>query len=251
MPLYQTPAIVLRSTPYGESDQIVTLYTLDFGKMKGIAKGAKRSRKRFANTLEIGSYIQVAFFEKETQDLVRLDQSELIRPFGSLREDITKLAWASYFIELVNEMTAERIKNKALFKLLVFFLNLIDQGMLQEEIQRVFEVRLLSLLGYQPHFDHCTRCQKRLSGENFFFGIREGGVLCPSCATHLPGLVPISLGTVKTLLLAQSLPLEKVRRLSFSPQSSKESRAVLSVFLQEYLGKELKSKKFLEQISTV
>jgi DNA repair protein RecO (recombination protein O) len=251
MPLYQTPAIVFRSTPYGESDRIVTLYTLDFGKIKGIAKGAKRSQKRFANTLEIGSYIQVVFFEKETQDLVRLDHSELIRPFGSLREDITKLAWASYFIELVNEMTAERIKNKALFRLLVFFLNLIDQGMLQEDIQRVFEVRLLSHLGYQPHFDHCTRCQKRLSGENFFFGIREGGVLCPSCAAHLPGLVPISLGTVKTLQLAQSLPLEKVRRLSFSPQSLKESQAVLSLFLQEYLGKELKSKKFLEQISRV
>ena len=156
MPLYQTPAIVFRSTPYGESDRIVTLYTLDFGKIKGIAKGAKRSQKRFANTLEIGSYIQVVFFEKETQDLVRLDHSELIHPFGSLREDIIKLAWASYFIELVNEMTAEKIKNKALFRLLVFFLNLIDQGMLQEETQRVFEVRLLSHLGYQPHFDHCT-----------------------------------------------------------------------------------------------
>jgi DNA repair protein RecO (recombination protein O) len=251
MPLYQTSAIVVRSTPYGESDRIVTLYTLDFGKMKGIAKGAKRSQKRFANTLEIGSYIQVGFFEKETQDLVRLDQSELIHSFGSLREDITKLAWASYFIELVNELTAERIKNKALFRLLVFFLDLIDQGMLQEDIQRVFEVRLLSHLGYQPHFDHCTRCQKRLSGEKFFFGIRQGGVLCPPCAAQLPGLVPISLGTVKTLQLAQSLPLEKVRRVSFSHQSLEESQAVLSLFLQEYLGKDLKSKKFLEQISRV
>jgi len=251
MALYQTPAIVVRSTPYGESDRIVTLYTLDFGKIKGIAKGAKRSQKRFANTLEIGSYIQVVFFEKETQDLVRLDHSELIHPFGSLREDIIKLAWASYFIELVNEMTAERIKNKALFRLLVFFLNLIDRGMLQEETQRIFEVRLLSHLGYQPHFEHCTRCQKHLSGEKCFFGIRQGGVLCPSCAAHLPGLVPISLGTVKTLQLAQSLPLEKVRRVSFSPESLKESQAVLSLFLQEYLGKELKSKKFLEQISMV
>jgi DNA repair protein RecO (recombination protein O) len=249
MPLYETPAIVLRSTPYGESDQIVTLYTLDFGKIKGIAKGAKRSRKRFANTLEICSYIQVTFFEKEARDLVRLDHSDLIRPFESLREDITKLAWASYFIELVNELTAERIKNKALFRLLVFFLNLIDHGMLEEEIQRIFEVRLLSHLGYQPQLDHCTRCQKRLSGEKFFFGVREGGVLCPSCAASLPGLVPISLGTIKTLQLAQSLPLEKVERISFSVQSLKESQAVLSIFLQQYLGKELKSKKFLEQIS--
>jgi DNA repair protein RecO (recombination protein O) len=249
MPLYKTPAIVLRSIPYGESDQIVTLYTLDFGKIKGIAKGAKRSRKRFGNTLEICSYIRATFFEKETSDLVRLSYCELVRPFAGLREDITQLAWASYLIELVNEMTAERIKNKGLFNLLILFLNLIDRGTLKEEIQRVFEVRLLSLLGYQPQLNHCIRCQKGLSGEKFFFSAREGGVLCPSCAVDLSGLMPVSLGTIKTLLLAQSIPLEKVGRISFSPQSLKESQAVLSLFLQQYLGKELKSKKFLEQIS--
>jgi len=249
MPLHKSPAIVLHSTPYGESDLIVTLYTLDFGKIKGIAKGAKRSRRRFANTLEICSYVQATFFEKETRDLVRLNHCDLIRTFASLREDITKLGWASYFIELVNAMTAERIKNGPLFELLVFFLNLIEQGRLREEIQRIFEMRLLSHLGYQPLLDHCTRCQKRFSGEKFFFGIREGGILCPSCAANRPGLVPISLGTIKTLHLAQSLSLEKVGRVSFSPQSLGESQAVLSIFLQQYLGKELKSKKFLEQIS--
>jgi DNA repair protein RecO (recombination protein O) len=235
--------------PYGESDQIVTLYTLTLGKIKGIAKGAKRSRKRFGNTLEICSYISATFFEKETLDLVRLSHCELIRPFAGLREDIAKLAWASYLIELVNALTAERIKNKALFRLLIVFLNLIDRGTLKGEIQRVFEVRLLSLLGYQPQFNHCTRCQRGLFGERFFFGAKEGGVVCPSCAANLPGLLPVSLGTIKTLLLAQSIPLEKVGRISFSPQSLKESQAVLTLFLQQYLGKELKSKKFLEQIS--
>ncbi len=249
MPLYKTPAVVLRSMPYGEADQIVTLYTLAFGKIKGFAKGAKRSRKRFGNTLEICSYITATFFEKETLDLVRLSHCELLRPFAGLREDIAKLAWASYLIELVNALTAERIKNKALFRLLIVFLNLIDRGTLKEEIQRVFEVRLLSLLGYQPQFNHCTRCQRGLFGERFFFGAKEGGVLCPSCAANLPGLMPVSLGTIKTLMLAQSIPLEKVGRISFSPQSLKESQAVLTLFLQQYLGKELKSKKFLEQIS--
>ena len=251
MPLHKTPAVVLRSMPYGESDQIVTLYTLAFGKIKGIAKGAKRSRKRFGNTLEICSYITATFFEKETADLVRLSHSELVRSFEGLRGDITKLAWASYLIELVNALTAERIKNRGLFRLLIVFLNFINRGNLKEEIQRVFEVRLLSLLGYQPQFNHCTRCQKGLSGERFFFSAREGGVLCPSCAAHLPDLLPVSLGTIKTLLLAQSIPLEKVGRISFSPQSLKESQAVLTLFLQQYLGKELKSQKFLEQISRI
>lgn len=250
MPLYETPAIILRSIPYSEADRIVTLYTLDFGKIKGIAKGAKRSRKRFGNTLEVCSYITLSFFEKETSDLVRLNHCDLIRSFTGLREDIHKLAWASYFIELVEAMTAEKIKNKGLFKLLLIFLNLADKGILQEEIQRVFEIRLLAHLGYQPLFDHCLRCKKSLSGEKVFFSAREGGVLCPVCAANLPRLIPVSVGTIKTLLLAQTILLEKVGRISFSAQSLKESKAILSLFLEQYLKKELKSKKFIEQISS-
>ena len=249
MPLYKTQAIVIRSIPYGEVDKIVTLYTLDFGKLKGIAKGAKRSRKRFGNTLEICSYINLSFFEKETSDLVRLNHCDLIGSFTGLREDINKLAWASYLIELVNELTADKIRSKRLFELLLAFLNYIDRGILKEEIQRVFEVRLLALLGYQPLLDHCLRCKRGLAGEKFFFSIREGGILCPACAANLPGLVSVSLGTIKTLLLAQTILLEKVGRVSFSAQSLKESKTFLSLFLGQYLRKDLKSKKFLEQFS--
>ena len=249
MPLYSTPAVILHTLPYGESDQIVTLYTLDFGKVKGIAKGAKRSRKRFGSRLEIASYVKATFFEKETSNLVRLSNCELIRPFGGLREDILRLAWASYFIEMVNEMTAEKIPNKPLFKILVAFLAFTNRGILKEEIQRIFEIRFLSCLGYQPQLDPCTHCQKKLSGERFFFSPLKGGVICSACAASRSGLIPVSLGTIKTLLLAHSLPLEKVSRISFSPQSLKESQAILSSFLQQYLGKELKSKKFLEQIA--
>jgi len=251
MPIYKTPALILHTLPYGESDQIVTLYTLDFGKIKGFAKGAKRSRKRFGARLEIGSYVQATFFEKETSDLVRLSHCDLIRPFEGFREDIQRLAWASYFIELVREMTAEKIQNKPLFRLLISSLHLVDRGSLKEEVQRVFEIRFLSHLGYGPQLEHCTKCQKGLAGENFFFSPREGGILCPACAPRFPALVPVSLGTIKTLLLAQAIPLDKVGRISFSPRSLKESQAILSLFLQNYLGKELKSKRFLEQMNPV
>lgn len=248
MPLCKTPAIVLRSISYGEADKIVTLYTLDFGKIKGMAKGAKRSRKRFGNTLEIGSYVTATFFEKETSDLVRLSHCDLIRPFASLREDMHRLAWASYFIELVNELTAEKIKNKELFQLLLAFLELVDQGILKEEIQRVFEVRILANLGYQPQFDRCLRCKMAISTERVFFVPREGRIVCPPCSTNLPGLVPVSLGTLKTLVLAQTIPLEKVGRILFSAQALRESEVILSRFIQQYLGKELKSKIFLKEI---
>lgn len=248
MPLCKTQAIVLRSIPYGEADRIVTFYTLDFGKIKGIAKGAKRSRKRFANTLETGSCVTVTFFEKETSSLVRLSHCDLIRPFGSVREDLHRLTTASYFIELIDELTAERIKNQAIFHLLTTFLDLVDQGILKEEIQRVFEIRLLANLGYQPQLDRCLRCKTNLSAERVLFAPREGGILCPSCSADLPELVPVSLGTVKTLLLAQTIPLEKSGRILFSPQARRESQSILSLFLRQYLGKELKTKNFLKQI---
>jgi DNA repair protein RecO (recombination protein O) len=131
---------------------------------------------------------------------------------------------------------------------LLTFLNFIDRGILKEEIQRVFEVRLLALLGYQPLLDHCLRCKGGLAGEKFFFSVREGGILCPACAANLPGLVPVSLGTIKTLLLVQKILLEKVGRVSFSIHSLKESKTILSLFLEQYLRKDLKSKKFLEQL---
>ena len=249
MPIYKTKAIVLRATPYGEADRIVSLYTLDFGRIKGVAKGAKRSQKRFGNTLEIGSYISVSFFEKETVELVRLSHCDLIRSLEGFREDIKKLAWASYLIELINELTGERIQNKALFRLLLFFLNLIDREPLREEILRIFEIRLFSILGYEPQFGVCRHCQKAFSEEKLFFSAQDGGVLCSSCAARVPGLIALSLGTIKTLRLAQTLPLEKVERISFSAQTLKESETALSNFLNQYIGKELKSKKFLAQLS--
>ncbi len=248
MPLCKTPAIVLRSTPYGEADRIVTLYTLDFGKLKGMAKGAKRSRKRFANALEIGSCVDLTFFEKETASLVRLNHCDLIRPFASLREDLHRLTIASYFIELISELTAERIKNQTLFHLLMTFLDLVDHGVLKEEIQRVFEIRLLANLGYQPQLDRCLRCAIKLSAERVLFAPREGGIICPSCSADLPELIPVSLGTVKTLLLAQTIPLEKSGRILFSTQARRESESILSLFLRQYLGKDLKTRNFQRQI---
>jgi len=149
---------------------------------------------------------------------------------------------------VLKKVAVDESENKPLFRLLVAFLSLVDKGILKEEIQRVFEIRFLSHLGYRPQLDHCTRCHKNAAGEKFFFSPREGGVICSSCAANLPSLIPVSLGTVKTLLLAQVLPLDKVGRISFSPQSLKESQALLSSLLRQYLVKELKSKKFLEQI---
>jgi len=91
---FTTEAIVLNSIDYGESDRIVTFYTLGFGKVKGIAKGAKNSRKRFVNNLEPFSYIKLLIFQKENRDLSIIEQADIIRRFDKLVFDIERLAFA-------------------------------------------------------------------------------------------------------------------------------------------------------------
>src|SRR4030042_3715565 len=122
MPLYTTNAIVIRSLHYGESDKIVTFFTQDFGKIKGIAKGARRSKKRFQNALDLFSHIRLMFFDREGMGLVRAENCDILHTFPKIREDLKKIFYGNYYLELVNEMAGERETNGEDFDLLLSFL---------------------------------------------------------------------------------------------------------------------------------
>src|SRR4030065_1867561 len=123
MPLFTTNAIVIRSTNYGESDKIVTFFTRDFGKLKGIAKGARRSRKRFQNALGLFSYLRLIFFDKEGMGLGRGEGCDMLHSFPKIREDLKKILYGNYYLELANEMAGEREGNREVFELLLSFLS--------------------------------------------------------------------------------------------------------------------------------
>ena len=119
MPLFTTHAIVIRSLNYGESDKIVTFFTQDFGKLKGIAKGARRSKKRFQNALGLFSHLRLLFFDKEGMGLVRAESCDILHSFPKIKEDLKKIFYGNYYLELVNEMAGEREVNREVFELLL------------------------------------------------------------------------------------------------------------------------------------
>src|SRR4030043_497513 len=91
MPFFTTNAIVIRSHHYGESDKIVPFFTKDFGKLKGIAKGARRSKKRFQNALDLFSHLRLIFFDREGMGLVRAQGCDILKSFTRIREGIKKI----------------------------------------------------------------------------------------------------------------------------------------------------------------
>lgn len=249
-------AVVLSSIDYGESDKIVTFYTLEFGKIKGIAKGAKRSRKRFVNNLEPFSYIRLLFFQKQGRDLMMIEQADVIRRFDSLFLEIDRIAFGSCCLELLNEMTPEGQKNQKAFELLLKSLIMLDKGANIRTIVVFFEMKLLSILGYHPHLETCVVCKKPATRAGaaetkIFFSSVRSGILCPRCKCHEKSLIPVSPGTIKFLMLAAKTDVDKAERITMPDWAAEECKKIMDDFLRYQLGKELKSKRFLEKLQAM
>jgi len=246
---YKTDAVLLRSIPYGESDRIVTFFTEAHGKVRGMAKGARRSRKRFVNALENFSCGQLMFSRRSREGLAWIEAHDVQNHFPGIRADIDKTLTASYFVELVDAFTLEGKKNGELFGHLRDFLDYLDAGRPAEGIIRIFELRLLKHLGYEPVLDRCVGCRTLLEEmEQIFFDPREGGIRCGKCAPRNGELHAMMPGTVKILLLGKEMETAALHQLVFSGAALRESRKALTAFLRHLLGRELKSLNVLNEI---
>ena len=244
-----TEAIILQTTDFAEWDRIVSVYTKDFGKIRGIAKGAKRSRKRFGSALEPFTHNEIFFVEKETQGLVRFERCHILNLFSEIAHDLKKVIYGSYFLELVNTMTPEKEKNPEIFSLLLFFINLLKEEGFREDLLRIFELRLFSLLGYQPQFLSCTNCGHEFRvEEKYRFSVKRGGIVCSKCLVKHPGLLPLSNGTIRIFQQVQNLTLLKINRIFFSPSANAEGKMIFGKFLEYHVGRRPKSLDLLDQL---
>jgi len=244
----KTLALVAKSVDYGESDRIITFFTLEFGKLSAIAKGAKRSRKRFLGSLELFCLIELLFSEKKEQNLAMIDQINVRHFYRKIREDLRKFAYASFFLELILEFTAERQRLSSVFNLLVKLLNYLESRDFDEKDFIIFQVKFLSLLGYEPNFQSCYICKKRLAEGRAYFSPADGSSVCPICMYGHHPLLPLSMEALRILQRSREIPLEEMNHLSLSPESIAECKEVISCFIQYLLNKRLKSEVFLSKI---
>jgi DNA repair protein RecO (recombination protein O) len=246
---YKTTGIILSSLDYGESDRILTVFTSEFGKLKGIAKGARRSRKRFANVLDPFSFSHIIFSKKERDTLVLIESCDIINHHPGIRENLDKTLFSSYLLELTDKFAQEGKKDIGLFQLLQHFLAVLDTENHPEEFIRFFEIRLLKLSGYEPVLDRCMLCKKPVShAEVYRFIPSKGGIGCTTCHQNHFDSFPVSVGTLKTLLLGKEMDIQKINRIALSERSAKESKVILSRFIYHLLGKDMKSLQVLNQI---
>ncbi|MFQ5544123.1 MAG: DNA repair protein RecO [Nitrospiria bacterium] len=240
MALLTTPAIVLGCIPLGEADKLVTFFTVKKGKLKGVAKGARRMKSRYGATLEAFTHCDLIVFEKGGDKLSRVNQTDSVHSFQNLRENWDNISLASRMVDLVSRMTPDEEPNVAIFKLLLQGLTFLESGQDRTLFMVHFASRLISLCGYQPCWDNCLKCHvpfKAGTRLTLFFSSSAGGAICSRCASGMKFLIEISQGTRAFLSASQKMDYHLSHRLKPSSLIKKETEGLFKAYLGYITGK--------------
>ena len=244
-------AVVLKVGDLGEADKIVTFYSKQVGKLAGIAKGAKKSKKRFSNKLEIFSLLDILYDDRSRSGLVRIVEAELLIPYISLRQNYDRYVGAALACELIYYWSRDYDADRNIFDLLIWTLQNIDKGKSSRIVLIFFQIKLYTLLGYKLHLSGCIKCGiAEQAGKPYVFHPGRHGLLCRNCSPSPMSreTVSLSMNTIKLLQHAQDLPMEKIERLRFSDASIREALLLFRAYGQYLLQREIKAWNFMEEI---
>jgi DNA repair protein RecO (recombination protein O) len=237
-PTESTRALVIRTVDYNESDRIVTLLTERFGRISAIAKGGRRSQKRFVGALEPFLVLEVDV-RSGKGELGWLEQARVVNAFPRILKDLSKIEIAGAAIELVRLGTPIRQPDLTLFSTVIALFQMLDEkdnG--QQELLVCFQVRLMALLGFAPCFDSCGHCGKR-PAENraAFFEPRLGHLVCKACGG---ARVYLSAMTRQRLIYALS-PDWHTMISDWTEQQRLEAKEAVTAFIEYHLEHRLKT----------
>src|SRR5438309_10842094 len=190
MPLLKTPAIVLKSRKWGDADRIVTFFTLKHGKVRGVARGARRMKSRFGGTLEPFVYCDLVLYEKPGDSLYRVSQIDVRDGFHLFRSSLETIAVAARLANLAGAVTADGDAVPRVFHALLEGFRAIQGSEDPGLTAALYELEVLRFAGYLPHLDRCNVCQGRASGGAWYFSSRAGGTVCTACVKREPARCP-------------------------------------------------------------
>lgn len=247
-----TPAILLRRIDYGDFDLILTFFTEACGKLSVIAKHAKKSKKRFAGVLELFTVLKITCSTGRRSGLPVLQEASLEEPFGAIRVNMLKTAYASYWAELVAGWAEESQQMERLYRLLFQVFSGLDQPSVDPALLNLmFQMRFLDIAGLCPNLNYCCVCKQNLDHHPHHLAgvdLPRGGLRCYGCEVHDESHVCLSRGTIKQLQWLAQGDLKRVERLRFSSQALQEAQQFLEAFVPFHLGREPRSLKVLRRL---
>jgi DNA repair protein RecO (recombination protein O) len=244
MSLYRAEGIILRNKDLGEADKIVTIFTRTHGKVRAVAKGARRPRNRLTGPTQVFSYSDFLFFSGKNLDTI--SQAYLKESFIKLRDDLVRMASASYVVELIDLLIEEKEKNEDLFLLLHSVMGLLCFQKDLRTVLRFYELNLMDILGYRPHLDSCVKCAGPIDTGKHGFSPSQGGAICYKCIDDFSDAIPMSSGAIASMSHLLGIETDKVGVLRISPGIHSEMSIAAKKYVQYRVDRQIKSLQFLE-----
>lgn len=193
----------MRVKEFGESDLLITFFTPTEGKIKGIAKGARRSRARFVNCLDIFSLVTLEYSLKKKDGLYFIHSGKLLDAFPGLRKDYGTLIKASYMIELTEMLFPWHLPDRGMFDTLKNSFEILNEGENTDVITAFFELAAMALGGYSINLEKCSICGRTYKGHGTaIFRPDTGGIACLRCqeiTKTTPGICPDTVNMIKKI----------------------------------------------------
>jgi DNA repair protein RecO (recombination protein O) len=244
MPARETEAIILKTFPLGEADRLVSFLGRTSGRVRGVASGARRLKNRYGSTLEVLSHVQLWYVEKETRELVRIQQAELLESFHKAQSNYglsTGLAVVSEISELV---LPEHEVSEPMFRLILLTAREIERTGDWALPLSYFAFWTVRLGGWLPRFDRCASCDTPFGAKPAFYDAHQPGLFCEKCRRL--GMKPLH---VEARNLAERFTGERLDRIEFAPAlqpSAKELREASLVWIEHHLERRLATLGLLE-----
>nr|WP_283163264.1 DNA repair protein RecO [Sporolactobacillus mangiferae] len=237
--------IIIRTTDYGESNKIVTLYTEQFGKIGLMVRGARKPSNPLSAVSHVLFYGLCLF--RKGRGLGVLYQAESINPLRAVREDIEKMGYAALILELVDRLTEERQPAQGLYHLLRDALLLMEKGTSSPVLALICALKMMPLAGIDPELSCCTRCHEKKM--DYLFSISEGGFLCRNCA-HIDRYAQnISPAAQRLLPLLRAVPLERLGKIALKTKTIGELESIVYSYYEDNAGIKLRSTHFIKQLA--
>ncbi len=241
----ETAAIVLDCRDHGESDKIITFFCSKAGRLSGIAKGAKRSKHRFVNKLELFSSLHLTYSLPRLGGLAFITAAELESGFLNLRKNVDLYNAATVIREFILMGIRERECDDKIFEILHWALQSLDDQRPHLPTVITFLFRFFDYIGYRPDLLHCHHCGLPISTQQRYdFNYMTGGLVCETCSNlGFQTTVSLSLGTIRLLTDIQNLPMARLYRLQFSPLAVDESLSLLHRYGRRLFQRDIHSWK--------
>jgi DNA repair protein RecO (recombination protein O) len=244
MPARETEAIILKTFPLGEADRLVSFLGRASGRLRGVAGGARRLKNRYGSTLEILSHVQIWYVEKETRDLVRIQQCDLLESFHKSQSDYglsTGLAVVSEISELV---LPEHEAAEPMFRLILLAAREIERTGDWTLPLAYFAFWAVRLGGWLPRFDQCSQCGEPFGSEAGYHAPWDEGLFCEKC--RRPGMRPLHLAARQIAERFTGERLDRITNLESQKPAVQELREAALNWIEHHTERKLGARVLLE-----